>query len=79
MAYLPSFVCKNYMRQVGEKPSAEVERIKFVCSVFSPIEACIAKEFINSDIVNDPISAANTAVPAEFAEVFGRGKRLLAT
>jgi hypothetical protein len=34
---------------------------------------------IDSDIVNDPISAANTAVPAEFAELCGRGKRSLAT
>jgi hypothetical protein len=36
-------------------------------------------ELIDSDIGNDPTSAANTAVPAEFAELFGRGKRSLTT
>jgi hypothetical protein len=39
----------------------------------------ILRGIIDSDIVNDPISAANTAVPAVFAELFGRGKRSLAT
>jgi hypothetical protein len=40
------------------------------------IYVCIV---IDSDIANDPISVANTAIPAEFAELFGHGKRSLAT